>query len=795
MVAMNTPGVYIQERDMSDIVPSQSNSVTVFSGNFTKGVSSMYTQITSVDELIESYGYPTNDNYNEWYQCYNFLQYGNNLLVSRAINENGLGVSTQNRFTSTFSDSGYGIDAFGTSFYGQGRGVEIIIVSSVNNIKKGDIIGFSDNAINAIDQQKTLRYLVVDIASTEVDAHTTAYAIKLDRELTLPSIATEETVAEWYSQHNKMFKILAHFNGTAEALTNDASSDVNFTWKVTTSKYKDYVNGELVNIKRMTPYNIQLSIPKHLDQSNFISQNTISLDTSTNAYTFEVVDPNDSSDSGVLFNTNKQILNPNDFDLKFSSLRFATQHSKLKFFSKTPGLYDARYKIAIALPRDFTTNDRDHIGNHCTRYAYNGLSIDSFFDYPPADNSAQIAVFIYDTVEDLMKESYIVSLDPEELDSYNNSMFIEKVINRQSNCVYVKCNTDLPATQTLTLNKYDDFGNTLQTTEKVTVPNVGSYTLVCDVNDDYVGHLLDLSCASDSPIQNDDLENAYDIFSNKDELDIDIVIANEIDDGLSAKNLAEKRADCIAFMCIPYEDENGILTVGKKTTESTNNIVKYRNKINYNSMFVSLVANYKYQYDRYNDTYRWLNLAGDVAGLRAQTTENFDTWWASAGLNRGQIKNVQKLAYIPNKTQQGTLYNNGINPIVSFSGDGTVLWGQKTMLTKASSFDRVNVRGLFNTIERALAKMSRYQVMEFNDTFTRNNVIAKISPYLDTIKSGRGITDYKVVCDTTNNTPDIISRNQLIVDVYIKPNYVAEFILLRFTNVGVNDFSVVVTNS
>ena len=791
MVAMNSPGVYVQEVDMSDIVPSQSNSTAVFSGNFTKGVADTFRQITSVNELIDNYGYPTEDNYNEWYQCYNFLQYGNNLLISRAIN-NGDAVSTQSTFIDVSSAEGYGISEFGSSAFGVGSGDQLVIVSSIG-VSKGDVIGFSDNAVNAIDKSKTQRYLVVGVTEAE-DGGSTTYIMKLDRDLELPPSASTETIAEWYTSHNKIFKIRAHYNGSCEALSKGNSTEVDFTWKVTTTKYKDYSGETVVNVKKLTPYNVKLDVPSYIDGSPYVYQIIKHLDETVDANTIDLT--NTSSDDYKLFSTNKQILNDDDFDIKFESLALSSARSKLRFYSRTPGVYDSRYKISIAVPRDFAVNDKLHTGNHCTRYAYNGLSVDSFFEYPPADNSAQIAVFVYDTVEDTMAETFICSLDPDEVDSYNNSMYIEKIINRQSNCVYVKCNNELPASSDVEVSIFDDYGVDTGEVENITVPNIESYTLVCDIDDNYVGHLLSLSCASDSSIQSDDLENAYDIFGNKDEIDIDIVIANELDDGLSAKNLAEKRADCIAFMCIPYEDESiGILTVGKKTTDATSNIVKYRNKINYNSMFVSLVANYKYQYDRYNDTYRWISLAGDVAGLRAQTTENYDTWWASAGLNRGQIKNVQKLAYIPNKTQQGTLYNNGINPVVAFSGDGTVLWGQKTMLTKSSSFDRVNVRGLFNTLERALAKMSRYQVMEFNDTFTRNNVIAKISPYLETVKSGRGITDYKVVCDTTNNTPDIISRNQLIVDVYIKPNYVAEFILLRFTNVGVNDFSTVVTNA
>lgn len=139
------------------------------------------------------------------------------------------------------------------------------------------------------------------------------------------------------------------------------------------------------------------------------------------------------------------------------------------------------------------------------------------------------------------------------------------------------------------------------------------------------------------------------------------------------------------------------------------------------------------------------------------------------------------------------MYTNGINPVITFPGEGTVLWGQKTMLNRNSSFNRVNIRCLFNTIERTLARMSRYSVFEFNDAFTRNKVISTIKPYLAQVQAGRGITEFKVVCDTSNNTPQIIAENKLNVDIYIKPTYVAEFIHLTFINVGVNNFNVVVT--
>lgn len=231
-----------------------------------------------------------------------------------------------------------------------------------------------------------------------------------------------------------------------------------------------------------------------------------------------------------------------------------------------------------------------------------------------------------------------------------------------------------------------------------------------------------------------------------------------------------------------------------KASDAVAALIEWRSNgdVNYNNMFVVACGNYKYQYDRYNDKNRWVNLAGDIAGLRTQTSMNRASWWASAGLERGQIKNTKKLAFNPSQGHRDLLYKNGVNPVVSFPGQGTVMWGQKTLLDKPSSFDRVNVRGLFNTLERSLSKMAKYQVMEFNDNFTRNRIISMVKPFLGSVQAGRGIQDYLVVCDTSNNTPDVISRNQLVVDVYVKPTYVAEFIHLKFTNAGTNSFSEIV---
>ena len=255
------------------------------------------------------------------------------------------------------------------------------------------------------------------------------------------------------------------------------------------------------------------------------------------------------------------------------------------------------------------------------------------------------------------------------------------------------------------------------------------------------------------------------------------------------QNIAEVRKDCVAFVS-PQDNTTAevIIGIGSSATDA---IGTYRNAIT-SSSFGFMDSGYKYQYDRYNDVYRWVPLNGDMAGLSARTDYTNDAWWSPAGFNRGQIKNVVKLAVNPTKTDRDTLYKNGINPVVAFPGQGTVLFGDKTLLSKPSAFDRIGVRRLFITLEKAIGKASQYQLFEFNDAFTRAQFKNIVEKFLRYVKGRRGITDFKVVCDDSNNTGVVIDRNEFIGDIYIKPNRSINFITLSFiaSRSGV-DFSIV----
>ena len=231
-------------------------------------------------------------------------------------------------------------------------------------------------------------------------------------------------------------------------------------------------------------------------------------------------------------------------------------------------------------------------------------------------------------------------------------------------------------------------------------------------------------------------------------------------------------------MFVSPESTDVVNSAGSEVT----NINTFRNAVRSTSYAV-IDSGYKYQYDKYNDTYRWVPLNGDIAGTVVRTDDVRDPWFSPAGFNRGQIKNLVKLAFNPDKAARDALYKNGVNPVVTFPGQGTVLFGDKTALARPSAFDRINVRRLFIVLEKAISTAAKSTLFEINDEFTRASFRNLVEPYLRDIKGRRGIYDFRVVCDSTNNTPERIDRNEFWGDIYIKPARSINFIQLNFVAV------------
>lgn len=272
------------------------------------------------------------------------------------------------------------------------------------------------------------------------------------------------------------------------------------------------------------------------------------------------------------------------------------------------------------------------------------------------------------------------------------------------------------------------------------------------------------------------LIQAYDKLRNPEEVDISLIVTGAAPQVVSEyviDNIAETRKDCVAFISPDFDD-----VIDNEGFEVEDCITK-RNLYN-SSSYAVMDCNWKYQFDKYNNVYRWVPLNGDIAGLCVRTDFERDPWYSPAGFNRGHIKNVVKLAWNPTLSERDELYKNGINPVVSFPGEGVVLYGDKTMLAKPSAFDRINVRRLFIVLEKAIARAAKYSLFEFNDEFTRAAFVALVEPFLRDVQGRRGIYDFRVVCDTTNNTPEVIDRNEFVGDIYIKPARSINFIRLNF---------------
>jgi phage tail sheath protein FI len=289
-----------------------------------------------------------------------------------------------------------------------------------------------------------------------------------------------------------------------------------------------------------------------------------------------------------------------------------------------------------------------------------------------------------------------------------------------------------------------------------------------------------------------DYINGYNKFRSAEDVDVSLILGGASDSTRAIhiiNNIVEFRKDCIAIFSPRQAD---VVNNSGYAGAQVDDIVTFRNTLPSTSYAV-LDSGWKYQYDKYNDLFRYIPCNGDTAGTMVRTDVERDPWYSPAGYNRGQIKNVIKLAWNPNKTERDQLYKRGINPITTFPGEGTILFGDKTLLTKPSAFDRINVRRLFIVLEKAIATAAKYTLFEFNDAFTRAQFKALVDPFLRDVQGRRGITDFRVVCDETNNTPEVIDRNEFIGDIYIKPARSINFIQLNFVAVRTGvDFTEIV---
>jgi len=292
------------------------------------------------------------------------------------------------------------------------------------------------------------------------------------------------------------------------------------------------------------------------------------------------------------------------------------------------------------------------------------------------------------------------------------------------------------------------------------------------------------SGTDDFTATNAEIATAYEKFADTENVDVALLICGPSQTSADATgdtkatavmDIATARKDCVAFVSPARAD---VVDVTNAITQTAN--VKAFAEGLPSTSYAVIDSGYKYMYDKYNDVFRFVPLNGDTAGLCARTDSIADPWFSPGGFNRGQVRGAVKLAFNPNQTQRDDLYKARVNPIVSFPGQGTVLFGDKTAQSKPSAFDRINVRRLFIVLEKAVSTSAKFQLFEFNDEFSRANFRNLVEPFLRDVQGRRGITDFSVVCDDSNNTSDVIDRNEFRADIFIKPARSINFIQLNF---------------
>jgi hypothetical protein len=397
----------------------------------------------------------------------------------------------------------------------------------------------------------------------------------------------------------------------------------------------------------------------------------------------------------------------------------------------------------------------------------------------------EIHLIVYDSTGDItgskgntLENYYNLSKNTGALTPEGARNYYIEVVNRSSQFVFA--NTDVDGPELELLNEALD---TLEVGQRFQAGQMSAYI---DATSYVLRGGVDTLTATLGEIQ-----VGYQKFIDENIEDLDYVLQGPSmyteDDAVAKANfiisIAETKRDCMAFVTPPRYAALDPLNA----EIITDRIVEFFDKLSSSSYSV-FDSGYKYTYDRFNDKYRFVPLNGDIAGLLAATSYYNEPWYSPAGLQRGQIRNVVKLGYNPSKEQRDQLFSSRVNPVVTFPGEGTVLYGDKTALTYSSAFDRINVRKLFLILEREISKISRNVLFEFNDPVTRSLFINNVAPFLRDVQSRRGLIDFLVVCDTSNNTPEVIDRNEFVADIYIKPNKSINFVTLNFvaTKTGVS---------
>jgi len=760
-----SPGVAVVEKDFSAIVPAVSTSRGAFAGAFQWGPVMSPIQVTSENELVSLFGKPVDANAQSFFTAANFLSYTNALLIARtdctaarnAVSSQSGTVTSINKIA---AGTGYtsvpavafgapnisgGINATGTAILSGGSVTAATVLAGGTSYTGTPTVIFSApqvaGGVAAAGTCTVTAGAVTAITITTAGSgYTSAPTGTISGSGTGATVGTVTIGASTINSITITNPGTGYTSAPSINITGGVGTGASFTSNITTAGVKinnssDYLssfsNGEGVYGEFAAKYPGTFGnslLVSMADSATFTNYNvTAGAFVSGQTYKIATVGTTDFTLIGSANNTVGT-----SFTATGTGTGTGTATTSWPYASQFPTAPSTSPYVANVLG----SNDELHV-----------VVIDQDGLWTGAPGTV------------LEKFAYVSKAsDAKQSNGTNN--YYKNVINSTSKYVYWM---DHPTT-----------GTNWGTASQVGASGTTFVSLTAAITRSLSGGVDDLA-ATDGQLQ-----NAWALFADDSQYDISLCPLGAASATVAQyviSSVCEARLDCVAFVS-PQDTSTGSPIIGTGST-ATNAIIAYRNLLSSTSYAV-MDSGYKYQYDRYNDKYRFIPLNGDVAGLCARTDNTNDPWFSPGGLNRGQIKNVVKLAVNPTKADRDLLYAAGVNPVVTFPGSGTVLFGDKTLLAKPSAFDRINVRRLFIVLEKAIATAAKFQLFEFNDSFTQAQFRNLVEPFLRTVQGRRGITDFVVVCDSTNNTGQVIDSNNFVADIYVKPARSINFITLNF---------------
>ena len=747
-----SPGVTVVEKDFSTIIPAVSTSTGAFAGAFAWGPVLEPTTISSENELVQRFGRPNDQNFKSFFTAANFLSYSANLLVNRvetAGMRNAASSATGEVITVDFSgtNAGFRPGHNATVTFSAPQSATGTTATGTVVLKGSTIAGFTITQAGS----GYLTAPTVTISSPDVEGGEQAFAVAEigeDGEVTAINLV---------------------------ANPNDATATIGGSGYLTATVAISAAPAG--GVSATATATVPASQISHIDITNggsgYTAAPTATIAVSDTA-TYGV--PTIPTTTAVIsLSAGAKILNSNDYLANYADLGVKVHGM---FAAKYPGILGNGLQVVLVDNNVYTWAVANEESNSTASL------ITTLFGTAPGTSDAagskgisndELHVIVLDSAQGtwsgvpngvLETFSFLSKIKGVTRPDGTNTYFRDS-INNGSKYLWV---LSTPSSEQVVDMQNADWNQHIDT--------IAFGTNLRDL--EAAAQVLTLTGgADDYNATFGSIMNGYRMFQNAETYDISLVPLGDASPAIVnavLADLVDQRRDCVLFCSIRGQDGGPLIATGDAGVQAAK---AFKANIT-NSNYLFMDSGWKYQYDRYNDEYRWVPLNGDIAGLCARTDLTNDPWFSPGGFTRGQIKNVIKLGFNPGKTERDNLYKESVNPVVTFPGQGTILYGDKTFTSKPSAFDRINVRRLFIVLEKAISTAAKFQLFEFNDDFTRAMFKNMVEPFLRNVQGRRGIIDFRVKCDDTNNTGEVIDRNEFVADIFIKPNRSINFITLNF---------------